>query len=373
MDGGALQKQKAASLKEAIRQHAAERREQAQYDRIAPPDVPNRRFQIIPDITIAVSSSTAQTTTTATLDESTSVLRETATQDQEPTLVATLPWSYQRNQRSDTLEHASATEWNFVMKYIDHVFPAIFPFYEPPIFDTGRSWLLLLLRNNKIAYHAALALSCYHFTMALGDAEMGSEHAVCKQMRRNDVNEATAKCFDHLRADISALSLGGGYMSTTTMERVELMNSITHVIIFEIVMGESSPWNTHLPAAMNLFEEIMATPEARPMYGGQPQSKFASVLLGISDPLWTNPWPCHHIWSPEQIGFRFCAGYLIFIDIISSTTPRLGRYHADALAKIDDGSSVVGECEIRLSEIVGCHNSVAKTISAMSTNMHSPR
>jgi hypothetical protein len=375
MDGGALQKQKAASLKEAIKQHAVHRREQAQTNNTANPDASNRQFRVIPDIMVTASSSSARSTTPVQPDDPASVERATTTPNQEPTLVDTLPWSYQQHQRSETLENASATEWNFIMKYIDHVFPATFPFYQPPIFDTGRSWLLHLLRKNKIAYHAALALSCYYFTMALSDAEMGSEHAVCKQMRWTEVEEETAKCFDSLRADVTALSLNGGSMKTTTMERAELMNSITQVIIFEIAMGKSTPWNTHLPAAMKLFEEIMATPEARLTYRGQPQSKFASVLLGISDPLWTNPWPCNHIWSPEQTGFRFCAGYLIFIDIIASTIlgsmPRLGRYHADVLAKIDDGEPVVGEAEIRLSAIVGCRNSVAELIAIVSTNVSS--
>lgn len=375
MDGGALQKQKAASLKEAIKQYAVRRREQAQNDKIATPDASNRQFRIIPDITVTTTSLSARSTTPVQPLDPISVQRATTTLNQEPTLVDTLPWSYQHHQRSDTLEHASATEWNFIMKYIDHIFPAMFPFYQPPIFDTGRSWLLHLLRKNRIAYHAALAVSCYYFTMALSDAEMGSEHAVCKQMRWIEVEEETAKCFDSLRADVTALSLNGGPMNTTTMERAELMNSITQVIIFEIAMGKSTPWNTHLPAAMKLFEEIMATPEARLTYRGQPQSKFTSVLLGIGDPLWTNPWPCNHIWSPEQTGFRFCAGYLIFIDIIANTvlgsTPRLGRYHADVLAKIDDGEPVVGEAEIRLSAIVGCRNSVAELISAVSTNISS--
>lgn len=373
MDGGALQKQKAAQLKEAIKQYAAHRREQAQTSKIAAPDVSNRQFQIIQDITVAASSLSARSTTPVRPDDPTSVQRGTTTPDQQPTLMDTLPWSYQQYQRSDTLEHASATEWNFIMKYIDHVFPAMFPFYQPPIFDTGRSWLLLLLRKNRIAYHAALALSCYYFTVALSDAEMDSEHAVCKQMRWDEVDHETAKCFDSLRADISALDLDGGYMSTTTMERVELMNSITMVIVLEIAMGKSTPWQTHLPVAMKLFEEIMATPEARSTYAGQSQSKFGSVLLGIGDPLWTNPWPCNHIWSPEQTGFRFFAGYLIFIDIMASTvlgnTPRLARYHADVLAKIDDGEPAVGEAEIRLSAIVGCRNSIARLISATSTSI----
>jgi hypothetical protein len=154
------------------------------------------------------------------------------------------------------------------------------------------------------------------------------------------------------------------------MERVELMNSITQVIVFEISMGKSKPWDTHLPAAINQFEEIMANPEVRPVYRDRPQSKFASVLLGIGDPLWTNPWPSNHIWSPEQTGFRFCAGLLIFIDIMASImlgqTPQLAHYYSDVLSEIDDEQAAVGEGEIRLSTIVGCPNYIATSIAEVS-------
>jgi hypothetical protein len=371
MDGGALQKQKAALLKEVIKQNTAHKRERAQNSGVTAPEVAIRRFDVISDITVAAGTLSTQSTAPPRPSDQASAHSSTATQFEQPALMNTLPWSYQQHQRSDTLDQASASEWNFIMKYIDFVFPATFPFYQPHIFDTGRSWLLLLLRKNKIAYHAALGLSCYYFTMALSDAEAGNEHAACKQMRWEEADSETGKCFDSLRADISALSLSQGGIEFTTLEKVELMNSITQVIIFEVSMGKSRPWDTHLPAALKLFEDIMATSEARPVYLNQPQSKFSSILLGIGDPLWTNSWPSNHIWSPEQTGFRFCAGYLIFIDIMASTalgeTPHLARYYADVLARIDDGEPVVGEAEIRLSAIVGCRNWIATSLAEVCT------
>jgi hypothetical protein len=371
MDGGAQQKRKATALKKEIKRNAAHKREQAQSHNATAPDVTNRRFNIISDMTIAAGSLSTQSTTPSTPGNRTSTNSNAIALSEKPRLIDTLPWSYLQHQRSDTLEQASAREWNFIMKYIDFVFPAMFPFYQPHIFDTGRSWLLLLLRKSRIAYHAALGLSCYYFTMALNDAEEANEHTTCKQLRWEEVDGETEKCFDSLRAEISVLNLKQGVMSITTMEKVELMNSITQVIVFEISMGKSKPWNTHLPAAINLFEEIMANPAARPVYRDQPQSKFASVLLGIGDPVWTNPWPSNHIWSPEQTGFRFCAGLLIFIDIMAGTmlgqSPQLAHYHSDVLAEIDDGQAAVGEAEIRLSTIVGCPNYIATSIAEVST------
>ncbi|KAF3007858.1 hypothetical protein E8E13_010826 [Curvularia kusanoi] len=371
MDGGDQQKHKASLVKTEVKRNVARQRGRAQVCNGASTDVLSAGYTVISDLVdnsaLPVAKPTVAGQRTGLAQERTN---ETVPHDQ-PSLLDTLPWSHQQQYRSDTLEQASASEWNFIMKYLDFVVPALFPFYQPHIFDTGRSWILLLLRKSKIAYHAALGLSCYYFTLTLSDAEKGREHAECKQLRWDDVERETMLCFDSLRTDIMALNLDVGQTPGATLKRVGLFNSITQVIIFEMTLGKSAPWATHLPAAITLFEEIMASPEAQSTYRGQRQSKFASVLLGIEDPMWTNPGPSNHIWSASQTGFRFCAGMLIFIDIIASTvlgeTPRLLRYHNDVLSVSDDGLPAVGEAEIRLSSIVGCHNRVAELIADISS------
>lgn len=360
MDGGDRQKHKASSLKNEVKRNVARNRGRAQGRNDASVDARKAGYTVISDIAVEP---------TANIPEE----RDESNLEKELALIATLPWSHQQERRSDTLEQASASEWNFVMKYLDHVFPALFPFYRPHVFDTGRSWILLLLRKSRIAYHAALGISCYYFTLTLSDAEGEAEHAVCKQLRWNEVETETGLCFNSLRSDIMALNLHVRNTPVTILERAELFSSITQVIVFEMALGKSAPWNTHLPAAITLFEEIMASPGARSAYRGQPQSKFASVLLGIEDPMWTNASPSNHIWSAAQTGFRFCVGLLIFIDIIASTSlgkaPQLLRYHSDVLAKFDDGLPVVavGEAEIRLSGVVGCYNCIAESIAEISS------
>ena len=247
----------------------------------------------------------------------------------------------------------------------------MFAFYQPNIFDTGRSWLLLLLKKSKIAYRAALGVSCYFLTMALSDAEEGAEHAVRKQLRWGEVEKKTGNCFDSLRTDVKALNLSPGGIPVAMLETVELMNSITQVMNFELVMGKSTRWKTHHPAAIILFEDIMAHREARSFDQDQPQSKFVLVLLGIGNPVRTDSVPTYHVWSPIQAGFRLCAGLLIFIDIMSSAaigeTLRLVRYHDDVLAQVDDRMPGVGDAEIGLSNIVGCRNWAARSIAEIST------
>ncbi|KAJ4315044.1 hypothetical protein N0V94_006156 [Neodidymelliopsis sp. IMI 364377] len=258
---------------------------------------------------------------------------------------------------------------DFIMKYLDFVFPALFPFYQNNVYETGRSWLLSLLNKSRIAYHATLGLSCYYFTTVLTDIETGPEHAHCKQVRWEEVEQQTEQCFASLREEIAAQDLNQR-TTTSTLEKVELLENIMQVLIFETAVGRSAPWNSHLPPAYTLFKEIMATSGSEMSSQNQSQSKLVSTLLGIGHPLWINPGPDNYIWSPDQTGFRFCAGLLIFIDILASTalqaSPKLSQYHPKILKQPDAGTPNIGDAQIQLSGIVGCSNWVVLSIAEIS-------
>jgi hypothetical protein len=199
--------------------------------------------------------------------------------------------------------------------------------------------------------------------MALTDVDNSGEYTDCKSLRWEEVEHHTNKCFDSLRTNMLALDVKS---HGTKLERVESLESVVQVLIFEIALGKAAPWNSHLPPAFALFEEIMTSSGSSQ---GQ-QSNLTSTLLEIGQPLWTRPGHVSHIWSPEQTGFRFYAGLLVFIDVMASTalqeTPTLLRYHTDILAPIDDGSYSVSDAAIRLSTIVGCRNWVIMSIAKIS-------
>lgn len=363
MNGTDRQKQKAARLKEEIKRNTARQREQVRTkDRTLASSVENA-CEVISDM--VVSSMTSPISLGSNIRKAHSDGAMTITD--KPTLVSSLPWGHER---SSTLDQASASEMNLITKYLDFFFPALFPHYKPHVFDCGRTWLLVLLKRNSIAHHAILGLSCYLFTMALSDAGMDPTLESCKAARWEEVDREAQRCFEELRTQLVAQNLRGTVVPVTTLEKVELMAGITQVIVFETSMGQSAHWNTHLSPALVLFEEVMSDPAARSIYRGLRQSKFASVLLGIGDPLWTNPGICNHIWSPDQSGFRFCAGFLVLMDVLASTAlgqePRLLRYHGQVLAEQDDGLPTVGEAEIRLSGIYGCSNWVIGLIAEIS-------
>lgn len=366
MDDEERQRQRAVLLKKEIKQKAAHRREKANNSSKVVHNDTTHQFNIIPNMITSSNHLPGKgVDLTMSGDETLTPATSSATSNEQAPFPL-LPYDHQHHRYSNGVGESSAIETDFIMKYLDFVFPALFPFHRPAVFETGRSWILLLLGKSKIAHHSILSLSCYIFTMALTDAESGDEHGDCKQMRWKEVEQHTNKCFDSLKTDILALDLNSKGMPATQLERVEILESVIQVLIFEITLGKSAPWNSHLPPAFALFEEVMAC--CGPPCEGQ--SKLASVLLEIEQPLWTKRMQSFHIWSPNQAGFRFCAGFLVFIDAIASTalqeTPRLISYHPDILAQIDDGVPVVGCAEVRLSTIVGCRNSVIRSIAEIS-------
>lgn len=286
-----------------------------------------------------------------------------------PTPFALLPYEHRC---SSTVEEQFETD--FVMKYLDYVFPILFPFYQPGLFETGRSWLLLLLGKSRIAYHSTFSLASYFFTLALAEADEigrefgGREFGPCKQMMWSELNQHTDKCFESIRTDMLALGLKSQSATATKLEKLEMMESVIQVLIFETALGKSGPCNSHLVAAFALLEDIMSI--SNRIRQDESKSKFCSVLLELGEPLWARKGYSQHIWSPHQAGLRFSAALLLFFDVVASTccqeAPKLLSYHADILAQTDDGNTVVSHASVRLSNIVGCRNWAIRSIAQIS-------
>ena len=256
-------------------------------------------------------------------------------------------------------------EIDFLMKYLDYVFPLLFPFYQPGLHETGRSWVLALLRRSRVAFHSAMSLGAYFFIFTLIDVYPGQRgactgHLSCTSQLWEKVGRQTDMCFEMIQHDIQDLSLRGS--QSTLLEKVRVMESIIHFLIFEVALSRSANWNLHLTPALALFEGIW---QSTPAEGSE--SKLFAVLgamtlnlrFGLDDGV--------YVWSPEQAGFRFFTGLLVFIDIIASTSieqlPRLNEYHPYLLAELDNGQSDFGMVPIQLSSLVGCQNWVLLAVS----------
>ncbi len=250
-------------------------------------------------------------------------------------------------------------EIDFLMKYLDYVFPLLFPFYQPGIHETGRSWVLVLLRRSRVAFHSAMSLSVYFFIFTLIDVYPG-QHDVCKSQLWEKVGRQTDMCFEMIQHDIQDLSFRGS--QSTLLEKVRVMESITQFLIFEVALSRSANWNLHLTPALALFEEIWQSTTTE---GSEP--KLLAVLDAMTLHLRYGLDHGGYVWSPEQAGFRFFTGLLVFIDIIASTSleqpPRLTEYHPHLLADLDNGEPDFGMVPVQLSSLVGCQNWVLLAVS----------
>jgi hypothetical protein len=249
-------------------------------------------------------------------------------------------------------------EIDFMMKYLDYVFPHLFPFYQPGIHETGRSWVLALLRRSRVAFHSAMSLSAFFFISTLIDVYPG-QHEVCKSQLWEKVGRQADICFEMIQLDIQDLSLRSS--ESTLLEKVRVMESITQFLIFEVALSRSADWNLHLTPALALFEEIWQSTTTEGS-----ESKLLAVLDAMTLHLRFGLDHGGYVWSPEQAGFRFFTGFLVFIDIIASTSlerpPRLTEYHPHLLADRDNSESDFGMVPLRLSSLVGCQNWVLLTI-----------
>ncbi|PVH93055.1 hypothetical protein DM02DRAFT_619550 [Periconia macrospinosa] len=357
------QRHMAEKLKQHVKQRAAHRRESAN---TSTHHAAIHGFNVIPDMvsndlwSFGRMNDATSASQTATLDDDLSASHGSA-----PSPL--LSNGHERGGCLTGLETSSALETDFIMKYFDFAFPTFFPFYRPGVFETGRSWLLLLLGKSKIAYHSTVSFSYYFFTMALTDASIGEEHAECKQVRWKEIEQHATKCFDGIRAEMLALEPKSQGAPASNMQKMEILGGVIQVLIFESALGKCAPCNPHLTAAFTLLEGIIACSSQSAKEQGH--SKIMAAVLEAGQPSWTMPGNSIHIWSPQQAGFRFCAGLLVFMDVVASTAlqeaPRLLRHHPDILAEIDDGALVFSDAKIRLSSIVGCRNwvihSIAKT------------
>lgn len=71
----------------------------------------------------------------------------------------------------------SANEAALMMHFLDHIFPAQYPMYNPSTLNGGRGWLLSALFRVEPLFHAALALG-HHCRRKMMAAEISQAHRV---------------------------------------------------------------------------------------------------------------------------------------------------------------------------------------------------
>ena len=113
-------------------------------------------------------------------------------------------------------------EDNLFMYYLDHVFYIYCPFYFPSN-RQGRGWLFSILKRVKSAYHAALALSEYHYSTPTRHSSSYSARSM-----RGYYDLALGE----LQSSLVLSSTWTGNLGITY--NIEVLTTIVHLLFYEV-------------------------------------------------------------------------------------------------------------------------------------------
>jgi C6 transcription factor Pro1 len=372
MDGGARQKEKAEEVKYAVRDAAARRRGTLPIDVQEPmTTAPNN------DAGLDARGLSQQGATTErplflfelTPESSPGRPSERTRSDVEPVSTSNnTPFFWNGLDRLPSSTSAggrpgdSELDRRLMMFYFDHFFPFLFPFYNPPLLEGGRSWVMELVIGNQAMWHTTLCLSVYFVSVALDGSIPGS---ICKTLAWDKLLKQTSVAFLMLQRDIQ--DIASRNTQDLLIATARTMGSVIQLQRFEIAAGNFENCQRHLGAAITIFMEIFRTTENVVDNNGQ-LPRFDSILNAMGRPLWATSQQTG-AWNSDQAAFRFYSALLIVDDIIASTcmkeTPRLLAYHARLLTSSGSGNPDDEKPPLNIDDVVGCENWVMLQIAAI--------
>lgn len=236
-------------------------------------------------------------------------------------------------ERSDTF---------LLMFYLDHLVLFLFPFYNPPLLQGGRAWMLELMVTSPVVRQAVLCQSSYFFSLVRGTVD----ESTCWDtvlMQATDALSVLRQSLQVIYDSEVAEHLHGA---------VRIMTSIMQLQRFETTILASSHWQVHLTGAAGLLKQLLSHQGTTATPHG---SNFDVVMRGLGPSLRILPAHCVEIQSPEQAAFRMSSTLLMIDDIIASTMmqehPKLYEYHYSLLGNINGNEPLID-----LAAVMGCQN-----------------
>ncbi len=381
MDGGEQQKERAEWLKAEVKRHAGYRREKRYMQGIEDGLGELEMTEDSVDDSQVLDSEGRERSSTdsgrdysiasATPPESVSNISSAAPEAQDhhselkwqamgnlitpaPSITASSPG----NSTSIATVSFEERELTMAMLYLDYVFPFLFPFYRPPLIDSGRGWLLVVLSRNKPLFHTALSLASYFFSVALDNST--GVHDTCKVHNAEELQKQQDLALRELQNDMAALN-GRGY-KTSIADTSRIMASIVQLMNFEVaVFNTGNHWQIHLDAATELFDQIISANGSSELH---PSPRWSAVLEMLG-PRFMHLQGQRQPWNSDQASLRFFSATLLFADVLGSTSleqaPRLQRWHQHLLTPNED-AEMQGEAHIQLERFVGVQNWVVVAI-----------
>ncbi|KAM0449299.1 hypothetical protein ACHAO4_007646 [Trichoderma viride] len=375
-DGGKKQEAMATQIKSQIKEHAGYRRERrhasagvARFAKTAQTREDLNFINLIPkhdtsngELKSHVDATNGAAALLNTSQDATADSSKRKTRDTAPGFNLGSKFDQPRPD-PDMMFYGEDYDMDFLMKYLDNVFPLIFPFYQTPLLGPGRGWIFSFLSQSKVAFHSVLGISSYFFTVALSETYSAEEYKQCMAAVWSRLVRQTDICFDMLQQDIQELNAQGE--NANLLDKVRVMESIVQFLTFEVALGRSANWSNHLSPTIALFLDILQN---------HTDKITTSILLDILNkinqrPLYALQEGCY-VWDNRQECFRFFTGLLLLIDVVASTSlerpPKLLEHHPQLLSDGDDGTYGKGEAAIRLSNLIGCRNWTIRVIADIS-------
>ncbi|KAF5535522.1 C6 zink-finger PRO1A [Fusarium mexicanum] len=210
-------------------------------------------------------------------------------------------------------------EASLLMHYLDHVFPYQYPFFDKS--RLSRGWLLWLLSKNGPLYRASMGLAALHQRSLLGETD--NHHLEL---------EFHTKAVGQLQDFLSSIDINELHTENETL--VEIMTCGIALISFEVLRGSATNWQPHLSAMSSI-----------------------AVMMHNQPPL---PQPADHLPTPLFEGkataaMAFHLPVLLWIDLLACVATR-------ERSKLPYDEWLGPNCTFQLAHIMGCHNSVMKSI-----------
>ncbi|KAJ4992913.1 C6 transcription factor [Stagonosporopsis vannaccii] len=255
------------------------------------------------------------------------------------------------------VEPASDFESSLLMSYLDFAFPVLFPFYNPPIIEAGRTWLLTLALKFPAFYHNIIGMAAY-FSCAV-PVLPSPERDACTELGQVELQAHMQKAVQGVQDSLRRVTRKG--IHHCLVDNVRLLGNIVQLVNFEVVFASSANWQMHLDAATDLFDQTL-----RQFGKGRHGANAFSILLEkLRGDVPSN---CS-FWSAEQAALRFFTALIVHQDVIASTvrqeTPKLLEHYDELLA--GPPSLEQSSCLLSLEDFTGCPNWVVRSIADISS------
>ncbi|KAM5372516.1 hypothetical protein ACJZ2D_007416 [Fusarium nematophilum] len=214
---------------------------------------------------------------------------------------------------------AAFREAQYLVHYLDYIFPIQFAFYVDTPDQGGRGWLYFLLTRSAPLRNAALTLSAFH------------QHITSSYRTENQEDELLqyhTKALQELRQVVGRREVGG--FADSREEWLEFLACGMFLISFEVFQGGTSNWEPHFNALVSVVREL--TPSELEFHPSDPSSADFDFIRGMNT------------------AQRFLLANLLWIDILAPVStgaaPRLPYHDWIDVDRID------------MCRVMGCQNSI---------------